>query len=456
MKFSFSDPGVGATRVSFVPGKVGSCADGMLRVAADDLSKMTKRKLIPLIRKAVRVAREHEVTEITFEEPDLALVKGVKDEELGRTFAENILMANYEFTAYKTKKQNEYNGLATCVIHDASPAFREGVRKGALVGEAINACRELSNIPGKDMTPTVLANSAKKTAEGTEISVTVLEKKDVEKLGMGLILGVDQASAEALKFIVMEYWGASKKEKPIVLIGKGITFDTGGINLKPGEGMLGMNQDMSGGAAVMAAVHIAAKLKLKKNVVVLVPAVENAISGSGIRPGDILRSMNGKTVEVLNTDAEGRLILADALTYAEVYEPRLVIDVATLTGASIVAVGKRASVVMTKNQELEDTLRKLGELSGEYVWPLPLWEEYQGDLKSNVADVANVNGTGPSAKSGAGCIQGGTFLSWFTEKLPLWAHIDMASRMESIPDDNLAPGAAGAPVRLLVRILESS
>lgn len=462
MKISYVKPPQTAVEVLFVEGNLSryveaGTARSVLRIGAEDRSKVNKRKLQFLVRKAIRTARENEISKLFFNAQSLRfpLLKNIKSEELGRFFAENVLMADYEYTAYKTEKK-PYTGVQHIYINEADAGFKKGASKGEIIGKEINASRSLANTPGGDMTPTMLAKAAQASAKGTAVKVTILEKKDAEKLGMGLMLGVDKGSIEPMKFIILEYWGAGKtaKEKPIILVGKGITFDTGGINLKPGEGLSGMNHDMTGGATVIATITAAAKLGIKKNVVALVPAVENAVSGSAYRPGDILTSMNGKTVEVLNTDAEGRLVLADALTYAERYKPRLVIDVATLTGAAIVVAGKRASVVMTKQEQVERELRKLGEESGDYLIPLPLWDEYAADLKSNTADIANVNGTGASAKSGGGCIQGGSFLSHFTEKFSAWAHIDIASRMESIPEDNLANGSTGAPIRLLIRLLE--
>jgi len=211
----------------------------------------------------------------------------------------------------------------------------------------------------------------------------------------------------------------------VVLVGKGVTFDTGGINLKPSDFILGMNMDMSGGAAVIHALVAAARLKLKKNIVVLVPAVENMMSGASYRPGDIIRSMSGKTIEVLNTDAEGRIILADALHYAKRFTPSLVVDVATLTGAAMAALGERATALFTEDEHLELQLRHLGEKSGDHVWPLPLWDEYDDEIKGTFGDVAN-----------------------------LGRNLDIAPRMTTLSDEFLSKGSAGAPVRLLVKILE--
>ena len=244
-----------------------------------------------------------------------------------------------------------------------------------------------------------------------------------------------------------------KGKEPIVLIGKGVTYDTGGLNVKPSGSMHDMHLDMSGGSSVLAAIAIAAKLGLKKNIVVLVPSAENAISDDAMRAGDIVTSMSGKTVEVLHTDAEGRMILADALTYSERYSPKVILDVATLTGAALSALGQFASAIMTKDEALSQTLTKLGEVSGDLVWPLPLWDEYKASLKSHRADVSNI---ATNFSRFGGCIEGGTFLSFFVPKNVSWAHIDMAPRMDSIPSDKLAKGSTGEPIRLLVAFLEQA
>ncbi|MDE2079286.1 MAG: leucyl aminopeptidase family protein [Patescibacteria group bacterium] len=459
MKFDFSSP-KGAAGIEFVSGErtksiEDTFGNSTIKIGVGKPEEMNRRKLISAIRKVARIARENALPVIALSFPDLAFpgTKNIDDQELGRLLAENLAMADYEFTLYKKPAKEGFPGIKTVYVEGATPEAKRGIGIGECIAAEINYCRDLANTPGGDMTPASLAEAAKKALKGTRAKVTILSLSDLKKLKMGLVLGVAKGSVEEPKFIVVEYWGAGKgKEKPIVLVGKGITFDTGGINLKPSDSIGGMQHDMAGGAAVVAAVAAAAKLKLRKNVVALVPAVENAVSGSAYRPGDILIAMNGKSVEVLNTDAEGRLILGDALTYAERYNPRLVVDVATLTGAAIVALGKRASAVMTRDHALEDQLRELGEQSGEYVWPFPLWREYEAEIKGTHADIANV----PSAKgNGGGTINGGMFLAQFTEKFPLWAHIDIAPRMESIPEDNLAKGATGAPVRLLVRLLES-
>lgn len=429
-------------------------ADGSkeLSIGIKDLKNISRRKVITLMRRVVVEAKERRLARIALD-PVSFQFEGVDldDKELGRLFAENVLMANYEFITFKTKPKEGFRQVEEIIfIGTANADFKAGIKTGTIVGEEVNKTRELANTPGGDMTPALLAKKAQEAAKGTSVKVTVLDKKEMEKLGMGAILGVGRGAKEEPKCIVLEYFGASKKEKPIVLVGKGITFDSGGLNIKTDDHMLDMHLDMSGGAAVIHAVIAAARLGLKKNVVGLVPAAENAVSGESYRPGDILKSMSGKTIEVLNTDAEGRIILADALTYAKKYDPALVVDAATLTGAALVAIGTTASIIMTRNEELIEEFKMLGETSGDYIWPLPLWEEYEKAVKGRFGDVANI----PTQNSReGGSINGGMFLLQFADSYP-WVHIDIAPRMTSVDGDYLAKGAAGAPVRLFVRLLE--
>ncbi|MCA9362085.1 leucyl aminopeptidase family protein, partial [Candidatus Kaiserbacteria bacterium] len=244
-----------------------------------------------------------------------------------------------------------------------------------------------------------------------------------------------------------------KKKAPIALIGKGITYDTGGLNVKPSGFMHDMHMDMSGGAAMIGTMRAIAKLGIKKNVIAVIAAAENSVSRDAMRAGDIATAMNGKTVEILHTDAEGRLVLADAMTYAEkYYSPRAMLDAATLTGASLAALGQHTSAVLTKDKALADTLVELGEDTGDLMWPLPLWDEYKQSLKSYRADISNI---AYNFSRFGGCIEGGTFLSYFAPKKTPWAHLDIAPRMESIPSDKLAKGATGEPVRLLVKFVET-
>ena len=429
-----------------------------LRIGIGKKKDITKRKFILLARKIIQVAKQHKLKHIAiaFDNFDFPRLSRLDTAERASLLTQNFEMANFEFTSFRTKPKEGWPEVKEIVIcGKVNAKVKEGFKKGQIIGNAVNECRELSNTPGGDMTPAILAKRAKNAARGTQIKVSILGEKELAKLKMGAILGVSKGSSEAPRLIVMEYWGARKsvsgKSQPIVLVGKGVTFDSGGINLKPGDSALGMHLDMSGGAAVISSLVLAAKLKIKKNIIGIVPAVENMPGGSSYRPGDVLRSMSGKTIEIMNTDAEGRVILADAITYAKKYKPRLVVDVATLTGAAMVALGQRASAIMTKDRKLESLFIKLAEESGDYMWSLPLWEEYEEEVKGSRGDVTNTHN-----KSGryGGAINGGIFLHEFARGLP-WVHIDIAPRMESIPSDNLAPGAAGEPVRFLLKLIES-
>lgn len=444
-----------------------------MEVGAGTLETMDRRGFMQLIRKTVRNVRDQKITTLVLSLSDLPFpkLKDLPPEERVFLAASNALIGGFEFIHYKTTKKERGKELDQLVLLGVSGEDVEMALTAALhLGAEVNASRVLSNTPGGDMTPTVLAKAAISAAKGTPIKVTVLGKKELQQQKMGAVLGVARGSREEPKFIVMEYWGAGKPQgkqgekpharrtadqnNPIVLIGKGVTFDTGGLNLKPSDGILEMHMDMSGGAVVIHTLTLAAKLKLKKDIIGLIPAVENMPSGESYRPGDILHSASGKTIEVLNTDAEGRLILADAITYAKRYQPRLVVDVATLTGAAMVALGQHACAVLTPNKKLEDALREAGDRSGDRVWPLPLWNEYEQYVRGNFADVANIPGVGSSRYGGV--IHGGMFLYQFAKDLGdvPWAHIDMAPRMTPAPNEPLAKGATGEPLRLLFELIQ--
>ena len=420
-----------------------------IMLGVSEPEKMTRRKLILLIRKIVSIAKGKKIDALVMD-TDIFSFENVNmfDQEVGELVATNFLMANYSFTEFLTKPEEGFPSVKEILFENASKEFMEGVKRGMIIGEEVNACRRLANLPGGDVTPETLAIEAKKIAKEHNLKVKILGVAEMKKLGMGGVLGVGKGSDIPPKFIILEYFGGKKSEQPVVLVGKGVTFDTGGINLKPENSMLGMNMDMSGGAAVMHTVAAIARLKVKCNLVALVPAAENMPSGTSYRPGDVLRSMSGKTIEVNNTDAEGRIILADALTYAAKYKPSLVVDVATLTGAAMAALGERASALFTADEKLEKEFRELGELSGDYVWPLPLWEEYDDEIKGTIGDWSNLGKT-----RYGGAITAAAFLKQFAIGYP-WVHLDIAPRMTSIDGEFLAKGAAGTPVRLLVKLLE--
>lgn len=366
--------------------------------------------------------------------------------------AENCLLGAYE---YRTHKQAPKNGwpevkTLTFVAKELTAEHTAAIKRGVKIAEMVNHARDLANTPGGLMTPKSLAAEAVKVAKDRNIQVKVLTLPQIEKLKMGALLGVGQGSAEEPRLIVMEYSGAKKDEKPLVFVGKGITFDSGGYNLKPSNAMNEMHMDMAGGAAVIGAIAAIADLQLPVNVVGIIPAAENMVSGNGLRPGDILKSMSGVNIEINNTDAEGRLVLADGLTYGQkMYNPKMIVDVATLTGAALVALGQEATALLTKTKEWETRGQEIGEASGDYVWPLPMWEEYDSLVKATFGDVSN------SGKSRwGGTIEGGIFLSKFVKNVP-WVHLDIAPTMSSIEGQHLAPGATGAGVRWLVELARS-
>jgi len=441
------------------------CADGTLeyRMGAGKRQKMTVRSYRTLVRSIVQAAKGHQLENIALHlgMMDCPALEAKGGEWFYRTLAENLQLAQYEFTKYKTKGKGTKELKEVLVCGELSAAEKRSFADGLIVGEGANLTRDIANTSGEDMTPSKLAKAAKDALKGTKATVKILSPAEIKKAKMGLLEVVGKGASDKPQFIIIEWWGAGKptatekkagKKKPIALVGKGITYDTGGLNVKPSGAMHEMHMDMSGGAAMIGAMRAIAKLGLKKNVVAFIPAAENSISADSMRAGDIATSMSGQTVEILHTDAEGRLVLADAMTYAQMhYSPSVMLDAATLTGASLVALGQHTSAILTKDKNLQDKLVELGEDSGDLVWPLPLWDEYKSSLKSTRADISNI---ATNFSRFGGCIEGGTFLSFFASKNTPWAHIDIAPRMESIPSDKLAKGAAGEPVRLLVKFVE--
>jgi leucyl aminopeptidase len=420
--------------------------------------KMNLRKLFLLLRKMVIMTKSTKTKKMSFDFSDFkfSTIK-ITDAELGELIGSQLDFANYEFVEYKTPIKDGFPFIEEIIISGTNKETQKAILKGHIIAEEVNKTRTLSNMPGGDMTPQILAKRTLEAVKNLPVKVTVLSEKEMEKQNMRAILSVGRGSDEESKFIIMEYKGGKSMDKPIVLVGKGVTFDTGGINLKPSSSLLGMNMDMSGGAAVIHTIALAAKMKLKKNVIGLIPSVENMASGKSYRPGDVIRSMSGITIEVLNTDAEGRVILADALTYAKKYNPEAVVDIATLTGAAMVALGERASAIFSDDDKLAKDLEDAGEKTGDYVWRLPMWEEYENEIKGSLGDYTNIHNK--DSRYG-GAIYGAIFLYQFikskdeNEKSPKWAHIDMAPRMTAMAGENLSPGALGSPVRLLYKFIE--
>jgi leucyl aminopeptidase len=374
-------------------------------------------------------------------------VKDADAGKLGRLLARILENSVYRYIHTKSDKGKK-SVLKKIDVYLADTAQRAALKKGLEIGSAIAGgmavARELGNLPANICTPTYLADQAVALGKRHKVLKTkVLTEARMRQLGMGSLLSVGHGSDEESRLIIMEYRGGSANTRPNIIVGKGITFDTGGISLKPGASMDEMKFDMCGAASVLGAMTALCTLKPKINVIGVIASAENMPSGRATKPGDIVTSMSGKTIEVLNTDAEGRLVLCDALTYVERFKPKSVIDIATLTGACITALGSVVSGLMSNNDELADKLYTLGEDVSDPVWRLPLWEEYQKQLDSNFADIANIGG------AQAGAITAGCFLSRFTQKYP-WAHLDIAGTAWLQGKEK---GATGRPVPLLVEYL---
>ncbi len=357
----------------------------------------------------------------------------------------------YQFSLQK--KRSSKTRLQKLIFHNCdrktANIIKSTMNDGDAISQGINLSRDLSNLPGNICTPSYLADEAKMLAKQySTIKTTVLSEKQMERLGMGALLSVSRGSRQEAKLIIMEYQGikpnkTTAKQKPVVLVGKGLTFDAGGISIKPSAQMDEMKYDMCGGASVFGTIKAIAEMKLPINVVGVVPSSENLPDGAANKPGDIVTSMSGQTIEILNTDAEGRLILCDALTYVKRFNPDVVIDIATLTGACVIALGSQASGVLGNNDNLINELLDAGQNTGDRAWQLPIWDEYDQQLKSNFADMANIGGRE------AGTITAGCFLARYTKNYK-WAHIDIAGTAWT---GGANKGATGRPVPLLTQFL---
>lgn len=376
----------------------------------------------------------------------------VKDQSMEwkvKQHAEIVSESLYAFDLFKSDKQKKpsvSNLSINLTDQKLLKACQTSLIQGQAVANGVTLTKNLANLPSNVCTPTFLSEQAKELSKRYKsIKVKVLNEKDMQKLKMGALLGVSQGSAEESKFIIMEYYGGKKNAAPVALVGKGITFDTGGNSLKPADSMVGMKYDMCGAATVMGVFQAVAEMKLPVNLVGLIPAVENMPGGTAYKPEDILTSMAGITIEVISTDAEGRLILADALTYAERFKPAAVIDIATLTGAVVIALGTHATGLIANNEDLAADLLAAGDASYDRAWQLPMWEEYQEQIKSPFADISNSGG-----RSG-GTITAGCFLSRFAKKFK-WAHLDVAGTA-AMMSGNAERRATGRPVPMLVQYL---
>lgn len=358
------------------------------------------------------------------------------------------LIGLYKFTEYKTKDKDKIKYIKQItIITNSNNNFDKEIKYASIVADAVNKTRDLVNTPPNVATPEYVVNYAKELAKKSNLKCTIFDEKQIEKMKMGCFIGVAQGSNNKPRLVVLEYYGADNK-KPIAIVGKGITFDSGGLNLKPYPFILNMKDDKGGAVAAMYIIEACARLKLPINLVVITPLCENMPSGTSFRPDDVLTAYNGTTVEIKNTDAEGRLILADALSYAAEQKPQAIIDIATLTGASLIALGYVGTPFLSTEEKLTNKIKEASKKSLEKVWEFPLWQEYEENIKSDVADIKHISDDGD-----AGVIIGATFLKNFVGEIP-WAHIDIGTTVWSKVDKGvLVKGATGVTVRLIMELL---
>ena len=408
------------------------------------LTTETFRESGGLIAKAIKQSKENSIS-INIED----LPKNISETEMAQSLTEGILMGLYNYNELKTDHEAVIELKELTFVYP-NTRIENGIRDGIIIGTNINVARDLCNKPGNHLTPKIFAKQSVDMAKSSGLKVTVLGEKEMLKEQMGALLSVSKGSNEEAQFIILEHTPKEVKiDDTIVLVGKGLTFDAGGISLKPALNMHEMKMDMSGGAAVFAAMKTVAELNLPVHVVGLIPSSENLPNGRANKPGDVIKSRNGKTIEVLNTDAEGRLLLADALSYAEKYDPDAVIDLATLTGAMTIALGSHVTGMMGNNEALMDEIFVAGEESDDRVWQLPIYDDYFEQIKSDVADLANTGG------KLAGSITAALFLSKFAESYH-WAHLDIAgTAMGKTNKTYYYPGSNGAAVRLLTQFIKN-
>lgn len=438
-------PKAGAVHLLYPEGR--NPAERLLLVGLGKRNVFTLNRLRQAAGKAAPLLRSAGARSITF----VTDGTGLDAEELAQALIEGSMLGLYRFLKYKTDEENDRKkDLRTITLLTESSSAVRAMQKGVKIGEAIAEstvmARDMVSSPPVDMTPAIIATRAKEIARQFGLKLQILEKDQMQKLGMGALLGVASGSVQPPKFIIVEYRKGGRKPF-IALVGKTITFDSGGISIKPAENLDRMKDDMAGGAAVLGAIRTAAALKLPLNLVGLLPATENMPGGRAYKPGDVLRTMSGQTIEIINTDAEGRLILADALAYACKYKPAVIVDIATLTGACGIALGQEATGMLGTNDVFMQKIRAAGEKTGERVWELPLWEEYYDQIKSDIADMKNTGGRA------GGVITAAALLSKFVQKYP-WVHLDIAATSWSEKERPYTPkGATGIGVRLLTQFL---
>jgi len=414
-------------------------------------SELSVSKVRGAVAEACRWLRAREINTIATVAQG-ANINDISPVDAAQAIVEGALLGTYTFRRHMTKEEDkpgEIKQLSIVGADGLKAQLEAGVNRGQITSEATNLARDMVNEPANYMTPTDMAELATKLAKSHGMEITVIDLEQMKELGMGGLLGVSQGSRQPPKFIVLNYRGGASKEPDIALVGKGITFDSGGISIKPSEKLEEMKGDMAGGAAVMGAMSAIARLKPKINAMALIPATENLPDGNALKPGDVLTAMNGKTMEIISTDAEGRLILADALSYARKQGAKKIVDAATLTGACRIALGDICTGAFGNNQELVDRVIAAGREAGELIWQMPMYDEYAEQNKSDVADIKNVGGRL------AGAITAAKFLAEFVNDAP-WVHLDIAGT--SLTDKERGhqiKGATGVPVRTLVNLVIS-
>jgi len=414
-------------------------------------SDLSVNKVRGAVAETCRWLRAREISTIATV-PQGANINKIGPGDAAQAIAEGALLGTYTFRKHMTKKEDKPGEIKRLSIVGAGrlkARLEKGADKGRIISEATNLARDMVNEPANYMTPTDMAETAARLAREQGLEITILDLEQMKKLGMGGMLGVSRGSRQPPKFMVLNYKGGTAKEPDIALVGKGITFDSGGISIKPSDKLEEMKGDMAGGAAVIAAMVAISQLKPKINVMALIPATENLPDGNALKPGDVLTAMNGKTMEIISTDAEGRLVLADALSYAKKHGAGKMVDAATLTGACRIALGDICTGAFGNNQELIDRIIAAGNEAGELVWQMPMFDEYGEQNKSDVADVKNVGGRL------AGAITAAKFLAEFVDDTP-WVHLDIAGT--SLTDKERGyqiKGATGVPVRTLVNLVVS-
>lgn len=454
------DLGESAGHTLLVPSLAGIKAERLLLVNLGDSDTPSESDYRKIINAVLAALADHKVADAYWLLP--VNVANADSDSALRLLAQQAVIKSYRYTETVSKPKPAFTLRKLTIAADSVASARAAVQQGMAIGNGMNAARRLGDLPANICTPSLLAREAKAMASGgkgaeskaadakggkkrgdTKLKVSVLDEKAMAQLGMGALLSVTAGTEQPAKLIVLEYRGGNRTAKPELVVGKGITFDSGGISLKPGAKMDEMKYDMCGAASVIGLFTTVLELQLPINLVGIIAAAENLPSGNATKPGDVVTSMSGQTIEILNTDAEGRLVLCDALTYAARFKPATVIDIATLTGACVVALGKHATGLFSNDDALADALIAAGQRTGDRAWRMPVWDDYQKQLDSNFADIANVGG------AAAGSITAACFLARFTKDYR-WAHLDIAG---TAWDEGANKGASGRPVALLSEYL---